>query len=83
MDPNLLREARRVARGQSPAEIASDHPGLTQAQIEAAIDYAAIYPRTGRPLPARSFKRMLGDLAEAGVWDVEADDTPAAPQRMP
>ena len=72
-----------LARGQSTAEIASDHPGLTQAQIEAAIDYAAIYPRAGRPPPARSFKRMLGDLAEAGVWDVEAVDAPAAPQRMP
>lgn len=56
-----------LARGQSRAEIASDHPELTPTQIDAAIDYAAIYPRTGRPLPTRSFKRMLGELAEARV----------------
>jgi hypothetical protein len=27
--------------------------------VEAAIEYAKVYPRTGRPLPKRSLKRML------------------------
>ena len=72
-----------LARDRSHGEVASDYPGLTPAQVEAAIDYAAIYPRVGRPLPTHSFKRMLGELAEAGVWDVETDDAPVSPQPMP
>lgn len=72
-----------LARSHSLAEIVSDHPALTPAQVEAAIDYAAIYPRAGRPLPTRSFKRMLGDLAEAGTWDVETDAVPVSPHVMP
>jgi hypothetical protein len=44
---------------------------LTAAQVEAAVEYAQVYPRNGRPLPTRSLKRMLGDLAAEGVWDLE------------
>lgn len=72
-----------LARGQSAAEIIEDLPGLTEAQIEAAVDYARIYPRTGRPLPARSFKRTLVRLAQTGVWDVEDDEAVPAPRPMP
>lgn len=71
------------ARGQTPDEIVADHPGLTREQVGAAIDYATVYPRAGRPLPARSLKRMLSDLAEAGVWDVGRDDEPMAPRSLP
>ena len=64
-----------LAQGESVAEIVDDYPGLTPAQIEAATEYARIYPKPGRPLPARSFKKALVAMAEAGVWDVEDDHT--------
>jgi uncharacterized protein (DUF433 family) len=63
-----------LTRGETVAEIIDDYPGLTQAQIEAAVEYAKVYPKPGRPLPARSFKKMLADMAGSGVWDVEGDD---------
>ena len=63
-----------LAHGETHAEIIDDYPSLTQAQIEAAIEYAKVYPKPGRPLPARSFKRMLADMAQSGVWDVDTDD---------
>lgn len=73
-----------LARGQTVEEILEDYPSLTREQVEGAIEYATAYPKAGRPYPARSFKRMVGDLAEAGVWDVETtpDDT-MTPQLMP
>ena len=72
-----------LARGQSVAEIVEDYPSLTANQVEAAIEYAKVYPRTGRPLPTRSLKRILGDLAMAGVWDLETDSAPVEPQPIP
>jgi hypothetical protein len=72
-----------LARGQSVAEIVEDYPTLTPSQVEAAIDYAKVYPRTGRPLPTRSFKRMLSDLAALGVWDLEDDPLEVEPHPMP
>jgi len=72
-----------LTSGQTTAEIIEDYPKLTEAQIAAASEYAKIYPKPGRPLPMRSFKRMLSDMAESGVWDVEDIDEPIAPQLMP
>jgi hypothetical protein len=72
-----------LARGQSTTEIVEDYPTLTAEQVETAVEYAKVYPRTGRPLPTRSFKRMLGDLAAAGVWDLENDSVPAEPHPIP
>ena len=72
-----------LARGQSVDEIVHDYPALKREQVEAAIEYATVYPRTGRPMPDRSFKRMLSDLAAAGVWDLEGDAEPLAPRPMP
>jgi len=72
-----------LARGQSTTEIIEDYPVLTAEQVEAAVEYATVYPRTGRPLPTRSFKRMLSDLAAAGVWDLENDPAPVEPQLIP
>lgn len=72
-----------LARSQTAAEIIGDYPGLRPAQVEGAIEYAKVYPRTGRPLPARSLKRMLGDMACAGVWHVENDPEPPSPQPIP
>jgi hypothetical protein len=51
--------------------------------VEAAVEYARIYPRTGGPLPSRSLKRMLADLAAAGVWDLENDSSPVEPHLIP
>lgn len=73
-----------LARGQTVEEILEDYPALTRGQVEAAIEYAKAYPKPGRPYPSRSFKRMLGDLAQSGVWDVESDpDEPVTPRLMP
>jgi hypothetical protein len=72
-----------LARGQSVTEIIEDYPILTSGQVEAAVEYARVYPRTGRPLPTRSLKRVLGDLAAAGVWDLENDPLPVEPQPIP
>jgi hypothetical protein len=72
-----------LARGQNTAEIVDDYPTLTAGQVEAAAEYAKVYPRTGRPLPTRSLKRMLGDLAAAGVWDLENGPPPVEPQPIP
>lgn len=72
-----------LAAGQSAEEIIEDYPGLTPTQAEAAVEYAKVYPKAGRPLPARSLKRMLGDLATAGIWDLENDSEPLAPQSIP
>jgi uncharacterized protein (DUF433 family) len=71
-----------LAKNQTVAEIAEDYPGLTSAEIEAAVEYAKVYPRTGRPLPVRSLKRMLADAAASGLWDV-TDAEPVAPQLIP
>ena len=72
-----------LARGQTVSEIIEDYPGLTPAQVDAAVEYAKVYPRPGRPLPARSFKRMLSDLATVGAWDLENDPEPVLPQPIP
>jgi hypothetical protein len=68
---------------QSVAEIIEDYPGLTPAQVEAAVEYAKVYPKPGRPLPARSLKRMLSDLAATGIWDLEAESEQLVPQPIP
>ena len=76
-------EIAALTRGQTVAEIVEDYPGLTPAQVDAAAEYAKVYPKTGRPLPERSFKRMLSDMAASGVWDVESDDEPIEPRLIP
>jgi hypothetical protein len=59
-----------------------DDPGLTPAQVEAAVEYAQVYPKVGRPLPARSLKRMLSDMAASGLWDVDGDGEPIEPRQI-
>ena len=58
-----------LAAGQGVDATLEDHPGLTRAQVEAAAEFARAYPKTGRPYPGRSFKRMLGELADLGAFD--------------
>jgi len=72
-----------LTSGQTTQEIIEDYPELTEDQIAAASEYAKIYPKSGRPLPKRSFKRTLSDMAKSGVWDVERDDEPVIPRPMP
>jgi uncharacterized protein (DUF433 family) len=72
-----------LAHGETIAEIIGDYPGLKPEQIEAAVEYAKVYPRPGRPLPGRSFKKALADMAEAGVWDVGSDDAAAGRSPRP
>lgn len=76
-------EVAALRRGQTAAEILEDYPGLTAEQVDAAVEYAKVYPKTGRPLPARSFKRMLSDMAASGAWDVESNDEPMTPRLIP
>jgi uncharacterized protein (DUF433 family) len=62
-----------LAAGQGVEATLEDHPNLTREQVEAAVEYARAYPKSGRPYPARSFKRMLGELADLGAFDPEGD----------
>ena len=39
------------------------YPSLSAADVEAAAQYARVYPKRGRPYPERSLKRMLRELA--------------------
>ena len=54
-------------------------PELLRAQVEAAIEYAKIYPKKGRPYPARSFKRMAGDI---GLKDVPIARSAKGPREI-
>lgn len=75
-------EIEALTHGQTVSEIIEDYPGLSAKQVEAAVEYAKVYPKPGRPLPARSMKRMLSDMAETGAWDVESD-APTEPRLIP
>jgi uncharacterized protein (DUF433 family) len=68
-----------LARGQTVAEILEDYPSLTEAQVQTAIDYAQAYPKSGRPYPAASLKRMIAAMATSGLLDVEPDDEAITP----
>jgi uncharacterized protein (DUF433 family) len=69
-----------LASGETIEEILEDYPNLSRPQVEAAIEYAKAYPKPGRPYPARSFMRMLGDLAGRGVFDVESEPDEIGPR---
>lgn len=71
-----------LTRGQTVDEILEDHPGLTREQVEGAAEYARAYPQAGRPYPARSFDRLLGDLGAAMGEDWPEPET-TAPRLVP
>lgn len=50
------------------------YPSLSKASVEAAVAYAEVYPKKGRPYPKRSLKRMLGELALPDEVFGQADD---------
>ena len=61
--------------GASIKEMLEDFPSLTEEQVLAALRYAEVYPKRGRPYPKRSLKRMLADLDLSGL-DLEREDGP-------
>jgi uncharacterized protein (DUF433 family) len=65
-----------LAEGQTISEILEDYPGLSRAQVEAAVEYGNIYPKKGRPHPSRSFKRMAGDIGLKDIPIVKAEKGP-------
>ncbi len=40
-------------------EVLRDYPTLTRPQLEAAVAYARVTPKQGRPYPARTVKSAL------------------------
>ncbi len=68
-----------LSAGQTLSQILEDYPTLSRAQIEAAIEYAKVYPKKGRPYPARSFKRMVGDI---GLTDVPIAKSTKGPREI-
>ena len=69
-----------LAKGQTVEEIMEDYPSLSLDQVEGAIEYAKAYPKKGRPYPARSFKRMIGDL---GLDEIETEPAQEGPRLIP
>lgn len=63
-----------LAAGQGVEATLEDYSTLTRGQVEAAVEYACAYPKPGRPYPGRSFKRMLGNLADLGAFDPSEPD---------
>ena len=63
----------RIGPGDKAPDQSLSRPsaGLTAHQVQIALDYATAYPKAGRPYPARSLKRIVGALAEAGAFDAE------------
>ena len=68
-----------LSAGQTVSQIIEDYPSLSRAQVEAAIEYAKIYPKKGRPYPARSSKRMVGDI---GLKDVPIARSAKGPREI-
>ena len=68
-----------LAEGQGVDETLEDYPGLKRKQVLRALDYARAYPKKGRPYPARSLKRAIGNLAASGVFAVSEDAPPLRP----
>ena len=55
-------------------EAVQAYPSLSKASVKAAVAYAEVYPKKGRPYPKRSLKRMLGELALPDEVFGQADD---------
>lgn len=57
-------------------EAARAYPSLPRETIGAAVQYARVYPKKGRPYPAKSLKRMLSELElPDDVFEVTADES--------
>lgn len=69
-----------LAGGQGVEETLEDYPTLKRKQVLRALDFARAYPKKGRPYPARSLKRALGELAASGAFIVEDDAASIRPK---
>ena len=52
-----------LAQAGGVEEASQAYPSLSRAAVEAAVAYAEVYPKRGRPYPKKSLKRMLTALA--------------------
>ena len=52
-----------LAEANGVDEAVRAYPSLSRARVEAAVAYAEVYPKKGRPYPKKSLKRMLAELA--------------------
>lgn len=52
-----------LAEGGGIEEAVRAYPSLSKAAIDAAVAFATVYPKKGRPYPRRSLKRMMAELA--------------------
>jgi uncharacterized protein (DUF433 family) len=61
--------------GASIRDIVQDFPSLAENQVRAALDYAQVYPKKGRPYPKHSLKRMLAAL-DLQSLEIERENGP-------
>lgn len=52
-----------LAQSEGAEGAARAYPSLSRQSVDAAVAYAQIYPKKGRPYPSKSLKRMLSELA--------------------
>jgi len=52
-----------LVEGGGVEEAMRAYPSLAREDVDAAVQYAGVYPKSGRPYPKRSLKRMLSELA--------------------
>jgi uncharacterized protein (DUF433 family) len=68
-----------LSHGLTVAQIIEDYPSLKSGQVERAIAFAKATPKKGKPYPATTLKRALGDLAALGAFDLEDSAGEALP----
>jgi len=73
-DIEVHRIAALLDGGMTSGEISEDYPGIAQGQVEAAREFAAAYPKPGRPYPKTTFKRLLRTSRLHELDDVLADE---------
>ncbi len=73
-DIEVHRIAALLDGGMTAEEISKDYPGLSRDQVEAAREFAAAYPKPGRPYPKTTFKRLLRTSRLHELDDVLADE---------
>ena len=65
-----------LAEAGGADEAVRAYPSLSRATVDAAVQYAQVYPKKGRPYPRKSLKRMLSELALPGdVFEGSSDET--------
>lgn len=74
-----VHQISALAAGQGVEATLEDYPNLKPEQVQTAVDYAKAYPKTGRPFPAKSFKRAIADAATAGAFDIDTADIAVTP----